>query len=118
MNARASSRATGTEPSVICTLHFLQVPCPPHVESIARPFQLAASKTVTPDGTRADSPDGENLSSTRPVPDWVAWVSGGSMSPSRRYWLAENSRGVPSRPVLIRGPRRGPSRASAGLGWS
>ena len=35
------------------TLHFLQVPWPPQVESIATPFQLAASKSVVPAGTRA-----------------------------------------------------------------
>ena len=34
------------------TLHLWQVPWPPHVESIAMPFQDAESNTVTPGGTR------------------------------------------------------------------
>ena len=38
--------------SAILTRHFLQVPWPPQVESIAIPFQLAASNSVTPYGTR------------------------------------------------------------------
>src|SRR5580693_10618808 len=38
--------------SAILIRHFLQVPCPPQVESIAMPFQLAASNKVTPYGTR------------------------------------------------------------------
>ena len=40
------------------TLHFLQVPWPPQVESIAMPFQLAASNRVTPAGTRTRRPLG------------------------------------------------------------
>ncbi len=38
------------------TRHFLHVPWPPQVESIAMPFQLAASKRVTPCGTRTGRP--------------------------------------------------------------
>ena len=38
--------------SAILIRHFLQVPWPPQVESMAMPFQLAASNTVTPCGTR------------------------------------------------------------------
>ena len=38
--------------SAILIRHFLQVPWPPQVESIAMPFQLAASNRVTPYGTR------------------------------------------------------------------
>ena len=34
--------------SAILIRHFLQVPWPPQVESIAMPFQLAASNNVTP----------------------------------------------------------------------
>ena len=68
MNERTSSRETGTVPSVMRTLHFLQVPWPPHVESIAMPFQLAASKTLTPGGTRNSRSAGEKLRRTRPVP--------------------------------------------------
>ena len=37
-----------------CTLHLRQVPWPPHVESIATPFHDAASKTLTPGGTRTE----------------------------------------------------------------
>ena len=51
-NARGSSRDTGTSPSTHRTLHLRQVPCPPQVESMAMPFQLAASNSVTPAGTR------------------------------------------------------------------
>ena len=42
-------------------MHFLQVPCPPQVESMAMPFQLAASNSVTPGGTRTRGPSGRNL---------------------------------------------------------
>ncbi len=52
-------------PSSIRTLHFLQVPWPPQVESIAIPFQLAASNTLTPAGTRTWRPEGSNRRSTR-----------------------------------------------------
>src|ERR1700733_8241830 len=41
----------GASPAILIR-HFLQVPWPPQVESIAMPFQLAASKGVTPYGTR------------------------------------------------------------------
>src|SRR5437868_468648 len=43
--------------------HFLHVPWPPQVESIAIPFQLAASNSVTPRGTRTGLP--LNRKSTR-----------------------------------------------------
>src|SRR5277367_6761891 len=47
------SRLVGAGGSTaILTRHFLQVPWPPQVESIAMPFQLAASNKVTPYGTR------------------------------------------------------------------
>src|SRR6185312_15705022 len=45
------------------TLHFLHVPWPPQVESIATPFQLAASKIVVPASTRASL-------TARSSPDW------------------------------------------------
>ena len=50
------------------------------------PFQLAASKTVTPGGTRTSRSEGANLSLTRPVPSWVAPSppAGGTIRPSRR----------------------------------
>jgi hypothetical protein len=65
LKARESRFVIGTFPSRIWILHFLQVPFPPHVESIAKPFQLAASKTETPDGTRTDLSLGSKLMSTR-----------------------------------------------------
>ena len=44
-----TSRLDGTgASSAILIRHFLHVPCPPQVESIAMPFQLAASNSVTP----------------------------------------------------------------------
>ena len=55
-------------PSSMRTLHFLQVPWPPQVESIAMPFQLAASNTLTPAGTRTWRPEGSNRRSTRTGP--------------------------------------------------
>ena len=65
-NARASSGETGTVAVARSrTRHFLQVPWPPQVESIAMPFQDAASKTVTPGGTRTAVPDGSKRSVTR-----------------------------------------------------
>src|SRR5215467_371871 len=64
-NARSSSGEAGTLPPVTLILHFLQVPCPPQVESIAMPFQLAASNRVTPGGTRTRVPLGWKTRSTR-----------------------------------------------------
>ncbi len=89
MNARWSSRATGIDPSVTCTLHFLQVPWPPQVESMAMPFQLAASNTVTPGGTRTSRSAGVKEIRTRPTPASASPVgalpwAGASISPSRR----------------------------------
>src|SRR6266699_5497599 len=63
--ARASTSDGGTSPPVTRTLHFLQVPWPPQVESIAMPFQLAASKMVTPDGVLTLVCAGTNSTSTR-----------------------------------------------------
>ena len=81
-----SSREGGTEPASTLTLHFLHVPWPPHVESIAMPFQLAASNTVTPGGTRTARSEGTNESCTRPVPSCTCRPAsaGGSRRPSRR----------------------------------
>ena len=76
MNARASSGDTGTAPSRILILHFLQVPWPPQVESIAMPFQLAASNSVTPGGTRTRVPLGWNTRSTRVRAGTAAGSSG------------------------------------------
>ena len=51
---RRECRATRSArlPSSTLTLHLRHVPWPPQVESIAMPFQLAASKSITPGGTR------------------------------------------------------------------
>ena len=68
LNARGSSGPTGTSPDTMRTRHFLQVPCPPHVESIAIPFQLAASNTGVPLGTRTSAPSGRNRRRTRCAP--------------------------------------------------
>jgi len=47
----------------------LQVPCPPQVESIAIPFQDAASKTLTPVGTLIDLFAGKSSILTLPWPE-------------------------------------------------
>ena len=66
VNARGSTVSIGIAPEITRTLHFLQVPWPPQVESIAMPFQDAASNTVVPTGTRTSPPSGRNWSRTRP----------------------------------------------------
>ncbi len=53
VNARGSTGLIGAFPETTLTLHFLHVPWPPHVESMATPFQLAASKIVVPASWRA-----------------------------------------------------------------
>ena len=65
VNARPSRRPIGTLPSVTRTLHFLHVPWPPQVESIAMPFHDAPSKTVVPAGTRTSPPSGAKCRRTR-----------------------------------------------------
>ena len=70
-NARVSSDVIGAAPSRIRTLHLRHVPCPPHVESMATPFQLAASKSITPGGTRTFRPAGSKRRSSRPRPSPV-----------------------------------------------
>ena len=89
LKARTSRREMGTEPSMMRTLHFLHVPCPPQVESTAMPFQLAASKTVTPGGTRNSLSAGWNRRCTRPAASCAAsaastLTASGTLSPSRR----------------------------------
>lgn len=49
--ARKSNFDGSISPVVTLILHFLQVPYPPHVESMAIPFQDAASNALTPVGT-------------------------------------------------------------------
>ena len=68
--ARSSRAVMGMLASSTFTLHFLHVPCPPQVESIATPFQSAASKTLTPLGTRTDLPAGSKVRLTRAGPVW------------------------------------------------
>src|ERR1039458_10457961 len=67
-NARVSSEEMGAVPSRIWTLHLRHVPCPPQVESMATLFQLAASKRITPGGTRTLRPDGSKRRLKRPQP--------------------------------------------------
>ena len=55
VKVRTSCRViAAATPSTTCTLHLRHVPWPPQVESIATPFQDAASKTLTPGGTRTE----------------------------------------------------------------
>ena len=77
--AHVAARTTGTCRPTTRTLHFLQVPWPPQVESMAMPFQLAASKTLTPGGTRTSGrpagtagPRPGRTPSPRPVPSSAA----------------------------------------------
>jgi hypothetical protein len=53
-----SAMVTSLAPWITCTLHLPQVPRPPQVESIGRPIQWAALKSVVPDGTRVDLSNG------------------------------------------------------------
>ena len=101
LNARGSTAETGTSPSSTRTLHFLQVPCPPQVESIAMPFQLAASKIGVPLGTRTSAPSGSNRSRARSAPSSGAIVSSSC-----------GSRGL-TRPPAPPPCARGASRSSA-----
>src|SRR6266704_3000087 len=54
--------------AAILIRHFLQVPWPPQVESMAMPFQLAASNRVTPYGTRT----GRSLKSRLTRTGWLS----------------------------------------------
>src|SRR3954451_18538715 len=71
LNARGSTEETACSPLATRTLHFLQVPCPPHVESIATPFQLAPSNNVVPAGA------GGSLTATAALPKTGRDPSGG-----------------------------------------
>ena len=130
VKVRTSCRVSGTRPPSTRTLHLRQVPWPPQVESIAIPFHDAASKTVTPGGTRTPRCVGAlpgasatvNARSTRPVPSCgVRAVAGGWSSPSRRTSSSEKggsgmsvTRSRPERrPRLPRRPwRRGHGRST------
>jgi hypothetical protein len=87
VNARKSNFDGSTSPLVTLIRHFLQVPYPPHVESIPIPFQEAASNALTPVGTVivfCDPMDPSfssdvKASLTRPVPSW-AGIRDGSNS--------------------------------------
>src|SRR5690242_13966966 len=68
VNARGSTVSMGTEPLRTRTLHFLHVPWPPQVESIAIPFHDAASTPVGPGGPRTSPPAGRNCRPPPPVP--------------------------------------------------
>ncbi len=90
VNARGSSSPTGTSPLAIRTLHLRQVPWPPQVESIAIPFQLAASNTGVPLGTRTSVSSGRNRRRARLAPSSGAGssrstdLSGLTLVPGRR----------------------------------
>src|SRR5439155_11916987 len=97
-------------PSTTRTLHFLQVPWPPHVESMAMPFQLAASNTVVPLGTRvspsvrASDAVSRKRRRTRPAPVWVPTSSAPSNSiclPGRRRSLLRTVGSDPARAPLV-----------------
>src|SRR6185312_5429170 len=88
VKARGSTLSIGTEPLRTRTLHFLHVPWPPQVESIAIPFHDAASNTVVPAGTRTSPPSGRNCSRTLPVPAAAA------ASLIRHPWSANERGGV------------------------
>ena len=93
-NARTSSGEIGdVRRRRSRTRHFLQVPWPPQVESIAIPFQDAASKTVTPGGTRTAVPDGSKRRATR---------AGGSAARLPRASGRPSRSLTPSRPVPVR----------------
>ncbi len=96
VNARGSTDETGSSPSRTRTLHFLHVPCPPQVESIAMPFQLAASNTGVPAGTRTSAPSGSKRSRARSAP--AGGVPAASRSASREL--------TRRRRPLARGARR------------
>src|SRR5271165_1052303 len=99
-----------SELGTILIRHFLQVPWPPQVESIAMPFQLAASNRVTPDGTRTGRPLKSRLTRTGWAPTssvTVTWHLAEALVPAGRparpaLWLAgrggRRSRRRPTRP--------------------
>ena len=113
LNARGSTLETGTSPSSTRTLHFLHVPWPPQVESIAMPFQLAASNTGVPLGTRTSAPSGSKRSRTRSVPSSGAIVS--SRVGSRGLTSAARASALRARCVAIQRAPHGswPSSRSA-----
>src|SRR5512142_775622 len=91
--------------SAILTRHFLQVPWPPQVESIAMPFQLAASNRVTPYGTRTGLSLNTRLIRTGWLPASsaaVTWHPVRSPRPRPALRPAE----PPSALLAVRGARR------------
>src|SRR6478609_7581319 len=125
VKVRTSWRVIGVALSEVTRMrHLWQVPWPPQVESIAMPFHDAASKTVTPGGTRTSRSAGGtsapssalvmtvNARATRPVPSWAAGSTPGlSMRPSRATSASEKS-GPSGGPLMAlpgglesRGPR-------------
>src|SRR6266699_5620319 len=95
------SRLVGAGGSAaILIRHFLQVPWPPQVESIAMPFQLAASNRVTPYGTRTGRSLNRRLTRT-------GWVAASSVAVTCRPDLAL---------LLVPWPVRPPAVLPAGRG--
>ena len=81
--ARVSSDEIGALPSSTFTLHLRHVPWPPQVESMAMPFQLAASNSITPGGTRTLRPAGSKHRSKRPRPSWTGSPASAAAAPAR-----------------------------------
>ena len=99
LNARGSTGSPARRPRSTWTLHFLHVPWPPHVESIAMPFQLAASKIGVPLGTRTSVPSGRKRSRTRSAPSTRAPASSiGLLLAARSCGAAGSRRGRPPSP--------------------
>ena len=80
--------------SAILIRHFLQVPWPPQVESMAMPFQLAASNRVTPYGTRTARSLKTRLTrtgwvtSSSAVVTWLPGPAPALLAASAAFWAA------------------------------
>ena len=98
----------------ILILHFLQVPWPPQVESIATPFHEAASKIVVPAGTRVSVPSGRNLIRTRPVPSTTTSSAALTLMPPPFERGGRRSSGNPIRRGRAGSRRRARRRYTAG----
>ena len=64
---------------------------------MAIPFQDAASKSDTPGGTRAATPEGEKRNSTRPVPSWCSIGGAGGRRKGYERERGENGKRDPVR---------------------
>ena len=105
LNARGSSGLIGAWPRSTCTLHLRHVPWPPHVESMAMPFQLAASKIGVPLGTRTSVAVGQEAQQHA-----LGAVDGAPARPSGSSSRASCGRGLTTRAAAFAASR---SRCSA-----